>query len=220
MTKTQKRLVATASLVGITLLVIVFLFGQSISRIRTSPETLEALITTNPILAPFVIILIIIIEVVIAPLPGGFIPIVTGALFGIVPGTIYSWLGNVIGASLAWLLANKLGHHFVEKLFLKRQIAYYNAFIERHQLLIWIMYIFPIFPIDVISFCMGLSAIRFKKFVLLVTLALLPHMLILNLFGELLFNKDVVRTLWAIGGVIISIVVYSYVTERRRRTHS
>lgn len=170
-----------------------------------SKEALNNLIERYGTLGPLAIIGLIILEVVIAPIPGAVIPIVTGAIYGVFLGTLYTWIGNVIGSCLAFLIAHKLGRPMVKKIISEEKINHYDNFLKRHKFLIWIVYIVPIFPVDIISFVIGLSAMKFRRFLMIVTIGFILYLLILNFFGrQILFSSGIVRLIY---GILIMLLV-------------
>lgn len=194
-----------------------FDFHTRVQEILKHPDELKVLADSYPVVGRLLILLTIILEVVIAPIPGGFLPVVTGILFGFVEGTVLSWTGNVLGALLAWTLAHFLGRSLVVKLVSREKLNYYDVFISRHHVIIWILYVLPLFPIDIISFSMGLSSIRFTKFALGVSISLLPNMMLLNALGEAIITSNVTMIFWFIGIAIVVGLIATYLKERNHR---
>lgn len=178
-----------------------------------SREVLDELIQKYGSLGPLAIIGIIILEVIIAPIPGSIIPIAVGAIYGVFLGTLYTWIGNVIGSCIAFWIARKLGRPIVKKIISEEKIKRYDNFLHRNKFLMWIVYIVPIFPIDIISFVIGLSAVKFKRFLLVITIGFIPYLLILNFFGQQLFlSSGWVRLIY--GSIILLIVLVGFSVER------
>ena len=149
-------------------------------------ESFQEFIKGFGALAPLIIILIIVVEVVVAPIPG-FIPIISaGFIFGPIEGSIYAFIGNVIGSILAFLIARKLGRPYVARIIKENRIGKYEAAIKRNENILLAFYFFPLFPIDIISFAFGLSNIKFKKFVIVISIGFIVHVWILNSFGDYL----------------------------------
>lgn len=135
---------------------------------------------------PFVIILTIILEVVIAPLPG-FVPAISaGFIFGALQGSIYTYVGNVLGSLLVFWLSRRYGRMILEKFTESTKIKKYENMIAKRENILLFAYVFPILPVDIISGAFGLSKIRFKKFALAVAIGFVFHVVILNLFGDYL----------------------------------
>lgn len=136
--------------------------------------------------APLVIILTIILEVVIAPLPG-FVPAISaGFIFGALEGSIYTYIGNVAGSLLVFWISRRYGRMILEKFTEPKKIEKYEKMIARRENILLFAYVFPILPVDIISGAFGLSKIGFKKFAAAVAVGFIVHVLILNLFGDYL----------------------------------
>lgn len=132
---------------------------------------------------PLVLIALITAEVIIAPLPGGFLPVVSGVIFGIFPGIAYSWAGNMLGSIIAFLIARKFGERAVAFFIPSFKRERYHRQLEKHTAPLLTMYAVPVVPVDVLSFALGLSLIRMKKFLAVVAFAFVIRMTLWNLFG-------------------------------------
>ena len=67
-------------------------------------------------LGPIIYIVAVVLEVVIAPIPGTLLYAPAGAIFGGLVGGTLSLIGNVIGAMVATFLASVFGHRLTESL--------------------------------------------------------------------------------------------------------
>jgi len=150
-----------------------------------NPQQVEEFINEFGAWGPLIVILLITLEVILAPIPGAIISIGAGAAYGYIWGTIYTYIGNIIGSSIAFMLSRHFGRPLVRKLIREKQLATYDAFVKDKGIYgLWIAYMFPVFPVDIISFVTGLSGLRYKKFLKIIGIAFIPNMLILNLFGD------------------------------------
>ncbi|HDZ85698.1 MAG TPA: DedA family protein [Candidatus Moranbacteria bacterium] len=137
-------------------------------------------------LAPLVIILIIIIEVIIAPIPG-FVPIISaGFIFGTIEGSIYTLIGSIVGSVIVFLLVRKFGRYIVLRFVNEEKLNEYERAVGRRENILLAFYFIPIFPTDIISIAFGLSNIKFKKFIIFVSLGFVVNVFILNYFGDYL----------------------------------
>jgi len=163
----------------------IFLIGfRDRFGVLSDRDSFEQLIRSFGIFAPLAIIAVIIVEVILAPLPG-FIPAITaGFLFGAFYGSIYTYTGNVLGSFLVFWLSRKFGRAIAEKLFGDEKLKKYEQMISRRENFLLFLYIFPVFPLDIMSGAFGLSGISFKKFALAISVGFVFHVLILNLFGD------------------------------------
>jgi len=170
----------------IVVLMVGFIFIKDDFGILSNREKFQNFIASFGVLAPFVVISAIIIEVVIAPLPGLIPAVSAGFIFGPFEGTIYTYIGNIIGSVLVFWISRKLGRIIVLKFVDEKQLDKYEDIITKRENILLALYIFPLIPIDIISGAFGLSAIKFKKFIGVIAIAFIIHVLILNLFGDYL----------------------------------
>jgi len=159
---------------------------------------------------PLAIIGIIIFEVIIAPIPGGLIPLAAGALYGVWLGSLYTWIGNVIGSVIAFWLARKFGRPLIKKIVSEKRIIHFDYFLQRNKFLVWLVYIIPVFPIDVISFALGFSDMKFRRFFKVIAIGFISHILILTFLGEkLLLATGTERILYLLGVMVIVVVGFT-----------
>ncbi len=118
--------------------------------------------------APLALILIKISTIVIAPLSGGPIYPVVGAIFGFWPGLFYVAVADIIAFSINFYLARKFGRRFVYKLLSGKEEGILNKTIDHistgrgffHANL-------TLFPMpEVLSYAAGLSKLPYHKFIL------------------------------------------------------
>ena len=174
-------------LVVLALLVIGFVGARLLAGVA-----IDDLLLSAKGFAPFVIIGLIVLEVVFAPLPGTFIIVAAGALFGVWLGALYSYIGNVLGSLLAFFLAQRFGRPLVEKLASKKLLERYDGFFQRYKHMIFIFYCLPIIPVDILSFSCGLSDMRWRKFVLVMGLGFIPNILLLSFAGQVMAGLSVI----------------------------
>jgi uncharacterized membrane protein YdjX (TVP38/TMEM64 family) len=124
-------------------------------------------------LGPFLFFLVILTEVIVAPIPGGVIAFVGSAQLGFWTAWPILYAGNVIGSNVLFHLARRFGRPWVERHTKEKQRAKYERALARHPRLLWIPYALPVFPIDMISALLGVSGMR-RRWFLLITLLALP----------------------------------------------
>jgi uncharacterized membrane protein YdjX (TVP38/TMEM64 family) len=147
MTEGKKKLIIAAAVVAVVFVAGTLLFQQI-------PATVSA-----PLF-----ILVVIVEVVIAPIPGGAIGYLGAARFGFWQAWPLLYIGNVIGTTLVFVLARRYGTPLFEENTSSKTRDRYNRLLEGHPLLLWLFYTVPIIPVDVLSVLAGLSQISKRKF--------------------------------------------------------
>ena len=147
MTDGKKKLIIAAAVVAV-----VFVAGTLL--FRQVPETVSA-----PLF-----ILVVIVEVVIAPIPGGAIGYLGAARFGFWQAWPLLYIGNIIGTFIVFTLARRFGAPLFEEHTSPKTRERYNRLLEGHPLLLWVFYTVPLIPVDVLSVLAGLSQMSRRKF--------------------------------------------------------
>lgn len=146
-------------------------------------QDFDQFITQFGPVAPIVMIALIAVEVVVAPLPGGWLSITTGYLFGSGLGFVYAYLGSVVGGSIAFELARWLGQPFIRRFVNEKKYERYSAKLETSKLGLGLLFAIPLFPTDIVCLLLGASGIRRRDYYTIMALGYLPNMVALNFVG-------------------------------------
>ena len=143
--------------------------GRSIS-----PEyVLDSIESHGPVTARLIYVAVYIVGTVLL-LPGTVLSFAGAVLFGAYEGTLYTWMGAVVGATLAFLLAQWLGRDFVERLFGGRFAAFDQRIREHGFTGLLIIRLLPLFPFNAVNFGCGLTGIRLWDYVLATAIGIVP----------------------------------------------
>jgi len=176
-----------------------------------SPEEVREYVQSFGAYGPLVVIALITLEVILAPVPGAIISIGSGAAFGFVLGTVYTYIGNLIGSSIAFMLSRHFGRPLVKHLIKEKHRETYDNFLKDKGVYgLWIAYMFPVFPVDIISFLTGLSNLRFKQFLKIISIGFIPNMLLLNYFGDSLLSYGFGISTIIIASFLALIFIFSF----------
>jgi uncharacterized membrane protein YdjX (TVP38/TMEM64 family) len=74
-------------------------------------------------LAPLIYMGVFSLQILLAPLPGQFMGVMGGYLFGVLLGSLYSISGLMLGAGLAMTLARRFGRPLLNRFFDPAQVA-------------------------------------------------------------------------------------------------
>ncbi len=107
-------------------------------------------------------------------LPGSVLTLAAGALFGVLPGALYSLAGATLGAVLAFLVARHVAGDWVAR----RAGGRLKQLIEGVEAEGWRFVAFvrlvPLFPFNVVNYALGLTRIPLGAYVLTSALCMLP----------------------------------------------
>jgi uncharacterized membrane protein YdjX (TVP38/TMEM64 family) len=165
--------------------------------------------------SPLAYILLQIIQVVIAPIPGGAIEFLGGYLFGAKVGFIYSMVGLTLGSLMAFSLARIFEKIAVEKFVSERTRKKFDYLVE-HQgaILSFILFLIPGFPKDALCYILGLTPMHLGIFLVISTIGRIPGTLMACLQGGKAFEHQY-KTFLALLGIsgLVILVFFIYHEE-------
>ena len=107
-------------------------------------------------------------------LPGAVLTLAGGALFGPLLGTVYTSIGSVSGATLAFLLARYLAGEWVARKTGGTLARIKTGVEEEGWRFVAFTRLVPLFPFNVLNYAFGLTAIPLRTFVFTSWLCMLP----------------------------------------------
>lgn len=159
-----------------------------------------------------VFILLQIVQVVAAPIPGELTGFIGGYIYGPFWGTIYSTIGLTLGSWLAFLLAHFFGEPLLEKVVKKEVFEKFDAFMEHKGILVsFLLFLIPGFPKDYLCYIMGVSRIPALTFIIVSTVGRFFGTMMLSISGNIAREERY----WLLGvvvaaGIIVFFLAYRY----------
>ena len=208
-------------LLGFLLLLVVlilgYLYGGSLYHLVSDRNLLEDYLAERGVLAPLLFVLLMAVQVVIAPLPGSLIGLAGGYAFGALRGFVLNMLGYSLGAGIAFSLSRYFGKPLVERLLGKRyEFLLHKIRGRRGIMIVSATMLIPFAPDDAICFLAALTPIPFALFMVLVLIFRTPALLMAGLIGAgfIRFSGETWGVL-AFGGGLVSLLVWHYRQELR-----
>lgn len=125
--------------------------------------------------APLVYVLFVVVEVVIAPLPGLLLYAPGGMIFGPAVGGTLSLLGNTLGAGLACLMTRSWGDRWLGKWIARESLEPLQTLLERRGgWIILLLRVNPLTSSDMVSYAAGFSRISVVTVMLATALGMAP----------------------------------------------
>lgn len=141
--------------------------------------------------SPLAYILLQVVQVVIAPIPGGAIEFIGGYFFGAKAGFFYSMIGLILGSCLAFGLARVFEKIAVER-FIPVQTMKKFDYLVGHEgvILSFLLFLIPGFPKDALCYILGLTPMHLGIFLIISTLGRIPGTLMACLQGGKAFDHQ------------------------------
>ena len=192
--KTVYSVVFIIVLIGLTVLCV-----PLVNRL-TSEEgraQLEAFFADNALWCVVVFLILQVLQVVVALIPGGIIQIIAGVAFGGIWGTVFSLVGVIIGTYIVFVIVRKLGAPIVEAFIDKKGIKQFSFLNDNKklELAVFILFLIPGIPKDTLTYIAPLTKIKMPNFILLSTVARVPALVMSCVFGSSLGNGNIVTAI-------------------------
>lgn len=162
------------------------LLGKPILEYIQDPAAMTLRLQNLGIWGPVVFILLNIAQVLLAIIPGGPFEVAAGALWGPVWGTIMCDIAMTAGGVITFLFVKKFGIKFIE-LFTTREKIESVKFLkanEKSTSLLFLFFLLPGTPKDLMCYVVGLSDIRLGTWILINLIGRLPAILLSALGGS------------------------------------
>ncbi|MCD6592903.1 VTT domain-containing protein [Candidatus Bathyarchaeota archaeon] len=139
-------------------------------------------------------LLSMILQAIIAPIPGEALMVIGGAVFGSLSTIVIGEIGGCIGALACFLIARKGGRTLVIKMIGRKGLEFADNWFKRHGFYaVLLARLIPFIPIDAISYGAGLTAMNLKSFFVATAIGMLPRVIFYSYIGEFAANNVIVE---------------------------
>jgi uncharacterized membrane protein YdjX (TVP38/TMEM64 family) len=204
----HKATLIIATIIFVAIIACMVYFGWPIISKMNSPMELREFIEGYGAWGPIIFILLQILQVMIAPIPGQAIGLIGGILFGPYLGLLYTLIGSTIGFTIVLSLSRKLGRPFVEHFISRKTLDKFdNLTREKGVLVFFLIFLLPAFPDDIITFIAGLTKIKISTLLLVSLIGRLPGYAILSFTGHGLILEKLDIVIIVITAMIIIMLI-------------
>jgi len=160
---------------------------------------------------PVGVIIAMVIQAIFVIIPSEAVMTLAGASLGFASAVVYGFIGELLGAVTAFLIASKLGKPFVKKIVPSAELNSANEFTKKfgaHAVLIGRL--LPFVPFDAISYVSGLTAIPFSKFMLATAVGAFPRALFYSYIGviaSLQMEKEGIESMFSFLMIVAAVLV-------------
>ncbi|WP_435348064.1 TVP38/TMEM64 family protein [Haloarchaeobius sp. HRN-SO-5] len=180
----DRRQLAAAVAILVALLVAGSLLTSRLFWFFENPEVVREAVAGFGVFAPVAFVLLQAAQVVVAPIPSHVLSFAAGYLFGPTLGFVYSMLGATAGTYVGLLLARWYGRPAVERFLTPEAVARFDRFLGEYGLAgVFVVFLLPGFPDDVVCLVAGLSDLDVRKLVVVAAIGRTPGYLVLVFSG-------------------------------------
>ncbi len=162
-------------------------------------------------------VVLVILEVVLAPIPPLVLYLAGGILFGGLLGGTLALVGNVLGALIAFGIARTYGRAFIEQKIPQNIILRFDRFFMKYGIFtLFFLRLNPFTSSDIFSYIAGLTAMKWQHVLFGTLLGLIPAIYVQTYFGSNIIAESQLLTqvfIWlsvVYTAVIIAGMIYAY----------
>lgn len=170
-------------------------------------DSLNLYLSQYKTVSAFIYIGLQIIQIVIFVIPGQILQFAAGYIYGFPLGTLLSLLGILLGTIITFYMARILGKEAMHILFGEERITRYINLLnsKRAYTILFVLFVIPGLPKDLLSYAAGVSEIKLKPFLLLSMVGRTPALMVTIAMSRMLYNESYLELIFLI---IISIVLF------------
>ena len=204
----QTAVIAVSSMFILACIVCYIKFGKELLLVVSDGERFKAWIDSYGNLGKIAFVLVRALQTVVKIIPAEPLEIGSGYVFGTWGGLLYCMLGTEIG-SLVIIAITKLFGMRAVSLFVSKEKINSFCFLQNKEKLtvsLFIIYLIPGTPKDIITYLIGVTDYNIWKFLLLTGVARIPSIITSTVCGAALGEKNYLLSL----GVFIGTAVFGF----------
>ena len=230
--KTERRqqtaVVITSSIIIVCMALCYAEFGSTLIDFVSDGDRFKSWLDSYGNLGRIIFVLVRALQTVVKIIPAEPLEIGSGYAFGVWGGLFYCMLGTEIGSLVIIMITKLFGMRAVE-LFVSREKINSLSFLQNKEKLsisLFVIYLIPGTPKDIITYLIGVTDYNVWKFLLLTGVARIPSIITSTLCGAALGEKNyllsaavfVLTAIFGITGVKLYAVIQKK-TERKKCEH-
>jgi uncharacterized membrane protein YdjX (TVP38/TMEM64 family) len=182
-----RRALLLASVFLLILLTIVIGQSGAVQQVfsAASPDEAAAILREFGWWTPLVSVLLMVLQSVLAPLPGSLVAAANGAIYGIWKGTLLSWVGGMAGGLATYALGRWLdtaiAHRWKATRLQQRLVEVSSS---RGFWIVLIARMTPIISLDFIGYLAGIARMPLLSYTLANAIGMIPGMLAYTAIGS------------------------------------
>ena len=224
----QKRWIAgTGIFLFLLLSALVFFFaGKPLIQFVQEPERFREWVDRQGVWAPLAFMGMVVLQIVVAVIPGEPLEIAAGYAFGAWEGTLLCLAGAFVGRTAVFLLVRRFGTRAVEVFFPLEKLQTVRVFRDERRLTFWVFFLFflPGTPKDVLCYLTGLTGLPLRVWLIISAIAPIPSIVTSTIGGDALgmgnyaFAVLVFILTAAVSG--LGLLIYRRLCQRQERSQS
>lgn len=199
MTERQKKWVAAAAIVILILFcaAVGYFVGVPMVQLAEDPASFQALVDSYGFGGRLIFIGMVVLQVLVAFIPGEPIELAAGYAFGFWEGSLLTLAGFLIGSWLVFILVRRFGVKLVEVFFSAEKIREFSFLKnpKKTKAVAFIMMLIPGTPKDFLSYFAGLTQLTLGQWLLIVAVGRMPSLITSTATGALAGEENYILSI-------------------------
>ncbi|KKT88026.1 MAG: hypothetical protein UW87_C0019G0008 [Candidatus Moranbacteria bacterium GW2011_GWC2_45_10] len=154
-------------------------------------EVFRSAVQRNFFYGAFIFTVLEIVSIVVAPISTIFLIPVAANIFGPLLTALLSVLGWTLGSVIAFGIARRFGRPVLERIVEPEKLEKYRNYISPDAEFLTVLLLRVMFPVDVVSYAVGLfTVMRFRKYLLATVIGITPFSFIYSYGGDAILMGD------------------------------
>ena len=193
---------------------VTWFIGRPMIQFVEEPDRFRTWVEHGGTASNLLFIGMVVLQVIIALIPGEPLEIGAGYAFGFLEGTFLCYVGILLGSTFVFLLVRRFGRRVLEVFFSKEKITSLR-FLQnsrRRNILLFLIMLIPGTPKDLISYFAGLLDIALPRWLLIVAISRIPSLLTSTMGGDAMGEQQYVfaAIVFAVTVLISLLGIYAY----------
>ncbi len=187
------------------------------------PTLLREKIGEHYMIGAVALVFISAVQVIVALVPGEFVEIAAGYIFGSIWGSLLCLLGIVLGSCTTIVLVRRFGRKFVYVFYPKEKLDALPILNDppKRNLLVFILFAIPGTPKDLFTYAIGLTDMSIPLYIALTTAARFPSVILSTLSGDAVGTKNYMTAInFLIITAIVSgvgLLIYNIISKKHKK---
>ena len=225
LTKKQQKIIAVTAMIVVVLLVgiLMWVVGRPLLQFVTEPEKFRAWVDENGIKGQLLYVGCVILQVLIAFVPGEPLELAGGYAFGTVEGSLLCLGASVAGSILVFGLVRRYGIRLVEVFYPTEKLRNLRFLRKspKRDILYAIIFTIPGTPKDLLCYFAGLTDMKFSTFLLIASLGRIPSLITSTLSGGALGAESYVPAVIVLVVTLVisgvGLLIYRHICKKQNR---
>lgn len=196
--------------------------GRPMVRFISEPSIFRAWVDSHGFWGRLAFAGMMVVQIVIAIIPGEPLEIAAGYTFGIVEGTLLCLAGSVLGSLIVFLFVRRFGIRAVE-VFFPREKLLSLKFIQnsrRLNLLVFILFFIPGTPKDIMTYFVPFTPMKLSTWLLISATARIPSIITSAIGGDALGLQNYLFAIIAFAATLTlslgGVLLYRHISRKRK----